>query len=179
MTRTARTPLVGAIVFDRAAEADQVLAEVVAGLRLRGVQVAGLLQHFGLRQPCGKRSMWLEKIASGRVRRFDQQRGPGGTGCLLDGDALARAACDLRDSIRAGADLLVINRFGASEADGGGMRAEIAEAIRLGIPVLTAVRRDLLEDWLGFAGAPTPCLSADPVEVLAWTVAAVALAQAG
>jgi hypothetical protein len=45
--------------------------------------------------------------------------------------------------------------------------------------VLTAVRADLLEDWTGFLGAPSTCLEPDPVVVLGWAAAAVAVNQFG
>ena len=159
---------VAAVVFDRGVDVDAVLGAAIGALRQEGVAVVGLLQSFGERLASGKRSMWLEDLGSGQRRRIDQPRGPGATGCTLDADALASAACDLRRALRAGGDLLVINRFGGSEASGGGLRAEITEALLGDTPLLIAVREDLLEAWESFLGAPAFRLPPQPEALLGW-----------
>ncbi|MCK8784973.1 DUF2478 domain-containing protein [Roseomonas sp. NAR14] len=169
---------VATIAFDRALEVDAVLASTVAALRRKGFAVGGLMQHFGERLPGGKRSMWLEDIGSGERIRIDQPRGAGAISCTLDLDALARAACHLRDAIRSGADLLVVNRFGISEAEGGGMRAEIAEALCSGMPLLIAVRMDLLPAWGEFLGGTPWCLPAQSHAACAWALEAIEAATA-
>ena len=144
-----------AIPFTSKVNIDAVLTEVVVTLRHEGAQVAGLLQRFGEKLPNGKRSMWLQDIASGALRRIDEPRGPGATGARADG--LAHAACDLRRVAKSNADLAVVNRFGKSEAEGRGMRAEMAEVMAAGIPVLIAVRADRLDS----CGPPAPRRSGD------------------
>ena len=157
-----------AVVFGRSVDVDAVLASVVAELRVRRVAVGGLLQHFGERLPSGKRSMWLEDIGSAQRTRLDQPRGPGATGCTLDADALAGAAARLRAAIQSGPAILVVNRYGASEANGGGLRAEIAEAVCSGVPVLIAVRDDMVAAWECFLGAPARCLTPESTAIVAW-----------
>ena len=49
-------------------------------------------------------------------------------------------------------DLLVINRFGKTEAEGGGVRPLIADAVDRGIPVLIAVPWRNIASWRVFAG---------------------------
>ena len=49
--------------------------------------------------------------------------------------------------------LLIVNKFGKIEADGGGLREAIAEAVDLGIPVLVGVPARNLDRWRAFAGA--------------------------
>jgi len=130
--------------------------------------VGGLLQRFGERQSNGKRSMWLDDIASGLELRLDRPRGPGAVACVLDPDALAQGACLLRDAIASGADLLVVNRFGVAEAEGQGMRAEFAEAICSGAAVLVAARQNLLPDLEQFLGAPAQILPASAPHLTDW-----------
>src|SRR3954469_3428966 len=77
------TAKVGVLLYD-AIEVDETLAATVALVRAKGIRVAGLLQRFGATLPNGKRSMWLEDIATGRSIRLDQPRGPGATACVLD-----------------------------------------------------------------------------------------------
>ncbi len=157
-----------AIPFIAGVKIDAVLTEVVITLRHEGAQVAGLLQRFGDLLPNGERSLWLQNTASGALRRIDQPRGSGATGCGLDTDALARAACDLRRVAESGADLVVVNRFGGSEARGRGMRAEIAEVMAAGIPLLVAVPADLLDAWADFIGAPAMLLPPHAHAILSW-----------
>ena len=49
-------------------------------------------------------------------------------------------------------DLVIVNKFGKTECEGGGCRSLIAEAIELNVPVLVAVPVGNLEDWRRFAG---------------------------
>ena len=48
--------------------------------------------------------------------------------------------------------LLVLNKFGKVECDGGGLRDLIASAIDRGIPVIIGVPRRNLDAWRNFAG---------------------------
>ncbi len=157
-----------AIPFTSTVNIDAVLAEVVVTLRHEGGRVGGLLQRFGELLPNGERSMWLQDVASGALRRIDRPHDPGATSCLLDADAPAYAACDLRRVAESNVDLAVVNRFGKSEAEGRGLRAEIAEVMGAGIPLLIAVRVDLLDAWASFLCTPAMLLPPDPQRILAW-----------
>jgi hypothetical protein len=125
---------VGTIRFGSEVEIDGAMSQAVDLLKREGLAVAGMLQHFGERQPGGKRSMWLENVASGAMHRIDLPRGPGASGCVLDARSLARAAAELGQVAHSNADLAVVNRFAKSEADGHGLRAEIAAIVLAGIP---------------------------------------------
>jgi hypothetical protein len=112
--------------------------------------------------------MWLEHVASGAMHRIDQPRGPGAGGCVLDTRGLLDAAADLRQVADSQADIAVVNRFGKSEAEGQGLRDEIAAIVLAGIPLLNAVRDDLLKAWEAFLGRPTVVLPADPAAIRDW-----------
>jgi hypothetical protein len=162
------TAKVGVLLYDTSIEVDEILAASVARIRAQGVAVAGLLQRFGDRLPNGKRSMWLEDIMTGATLRLDVPRGPGAVACMLDPDALAQGACLLQRAATSGADLIVVSRFGNAEADGSGMRAEIAAAICSGAAVLIPVRFSLLDDLEGFLGGPAAVLLPSPVAIADW-----------
>jgi hypothetical protein len=172
---------VGTVVFASGVEIDAALGQAVGLLKRDGLAVAGLLQHFGERQPGGKRSMWLENVASGAMHRIDQPRGPGASGCVLDTSGLVDAAAELRQVADSRADIAVVNRFGKSEAEGQGLRDEIAAIVLAGIPLLIAVRDDLLTAWEAFLGRPTAVLPADPAAIRdwAWTEARARAVPAG
>ncbi len=158
-----------AVVFESGEDADAAMAVAVAMLRHAGVRVGGLLQMFGPAiGPC-RREMNLLVLASGDWIRLDQPLGLEAQGCTLDGDALARAAQALRAAVQARPDLLVVSRFGKQEALGGGMRAEIAEALLSGIPVLVAVRATLRDEWDRFLdGAPSQVLPTCADTIAGW-----------
>ena len=151
-------PRAAAVVFEHSDDANAAMAVAVAALRHAGLRVGGLLQVFGPAVGTCRREMNLLVLASGEWIRLDQPLGPEAQGCILDGDALARAAQALHEAVHARPDLLVVSRFGQQEALGGGMRAEIAEALVSGIPVLVAVRSTLHEEWERFLGAPSQVL---------------------
>jgi hypothetical protein len=163
------TAQVGVLLYDGSIEVDTILAEAVAKIQARDIAVGGLLQFFGERLPNGKRSMWVEDIGSGALIRLDRPRGPGAVACLLDPDALAQAACMLQRAVDSGPQLLVVSRFGNAEADGRGMRAEIADAICSGAAVLIAVKFSLLNDLEGFLGAPAHLLLPSADAIMTWT----------
>lgn len=150
------TARVGVLLYETSAEIDAILTEAVERLRARGVSVGGLLQRFGEPLPNGKYRMWVDNITTGESIRLDRYRGAGASACILDPDALAQAACMLCRIVEARPDLIIVNRFGHAETDGGGMRPEIADAVCSGAAVLLAARftyLDALEDFLG--GPPT------------------------
>ena len=156
------------------------MAETAALLRTRGVPVGGLLQRFGGRLPSGKPSMWLDDVATGAVIRLDQPRGPGATSCTLDPSALASAACLLRNAANSGARVIVVPRFGSVEAEGGGLRMEIAEAVLSGAVVIIGVRPALLPDFEQFLGSPGTTLRPCAAAIAGWAahIAGASLADA-
>lgn len=168
LTASSAAARVGVLIYDATLDVDAIFQGVVDNLRAQGRRVGGLMQRFGERQPSGKRSMFLRDVASGRELRIDAPRGPGAVACVLDPDALAEAACLLRLATEDRADLLLVNRFGAAEVDGQGMRAELAEAICSGAPVLVAVRGNLLAALERFLGTPAHVLPPSIAAVTAW-----------
>nr|WP_294506892.1 DUF2478 domain-containing protein [uncultured Rhodopila sp.] len=150
---------------------DAIVSEAVDRLRARGVKVAGLLQRSGGAAPGGKRAMWVEDIGTGQMIRLDQPRGPGAIACTFDTGALAQAAYLLQTAVESGAELLVVNRFGSVEAEGRGLRPEIAAAICSGLAVLIPVRASLLPELQAFLGGSATCLPASVRPIEAWAEA--------
>ena len=73
------------------------------------------------------------------------------SGCRLDPDRLASLATRLAAAIEAGADLVIINRFGRSEAEGKGLIDLIPQALDADIPVLIAVPEQRFAAWIRFS----------------------------
>ena len=158
-----------AVVYGPGDDVDAALSAAVETLQRAGRRVGGLLQRFGARVGPDKREMLLQVLPGGAMIRLNDPRGSGVQGCILDTDALARAAMAFRQAALDRPDLLLAGRFGKEEAAGGGMRAEIAETLLAGVPLLVPVRADLLADWQAFLGAPAEVLPPDTAAILAWT----------
>ncbi len=166
---SATAPLrTAAVVYEPDDDVDAALAFSVDTLCRAGLTVGGLLQRFGEPIAPGKREMLLRILPGHETIRLNDPRGSGVQGCILDTDALARAAMAFRRAALARPDLLLASRFGKEEAAGGGMRAELAEALMAGVPVLVPVRINLLPSWRDFLGEPADELPPKADAILSW-----------
>jgi hypothetical protein len=168
---------VGVLLYDTSVEIDAILTEAVERIRARDLSVGGLLQRFGEQLANGKYRMWVDDITTGESIRLDKPRGAGASACILDPDALAQAACMLRRTTETRPDLIIVNRFGHAEADGGGMRREIADAVCSGAVVLVAARFTYLDALAEFLGEPPMVLASSAAAIADWVHHAVATGQ--
>ena len=157
-----------AVAYGPADDVDTALANAVEVLLRAGRRVGGLLFRRGEQNAAGKRDMFLRVLPDGETIRLSDRRGPGVQGCALDAHALSLATMAFRTGALARPDLLVADRFGKQEAAGGGLRAELAEALLAGVPLLVPVRTELLADWERFLGEPGEVLPPDADAILAW-----------
>jgi nucleoside-triphosphatase THEP1 len=136
-----------AVLYGPNDDVDTLLADFAQSLLNTGVRVGGIVQH-NVRDGSGKKiGMEAFDLAAGRAISICQPLGSGSMACKLDASGLAEAAMAVRRAISDGVDLIVVNKFSKQEASGGGLRAELAEAIISEIPVLTAVPEKCLADW--------------------------------
>jgi hypothetical protein len=159
-----------AVVYADGVHPDRVLRQALAPLRERGVPLAGLLQveeePVADSHPCDMR---LEELAGGDVVRLAEYRGRHARGCRLDVGVLTELAEAVQSSLQVDEPrLLVINKFGKVEADGGGLREAIGDAVALGIPVLVGVPLRNLESWRAFAGDLATELVPDVAAIGRW-----------
>ena len=166
---------VGVVVYDPPVDGGAVLNDALSLLTERGVPVGGLRQRIGEKEPGRRASMWVDHLETGRSVRIDRPRGLGARACVLDPEALAEAARWLRETIERRPAVIAVNRFGHSEAEGDGMRGELADAILSGAVVVLAVRRGLLADLVGFLGEAPVVLASEPRVVVAWVEAQLAV----
>jgi len=146
---------------------DEFLAAVARHLRMEGVELAGAIQeNAGDKAACAAMTL----VDLGSSGRFDisQDLGPEALGCRLDPRGLAEAENPIVAAINCGPDLIILNKFGKAEADGGGLRNAFVRAIEIGIPVLTAVRPPYAESWARFHGGLAVALPPDFAAVHAW-----------
>lgn len=147
---------------------ETLLREVVRVLKAEGVPIGGVIQH-DVRGDAGRIcQMELEDVASGRRIPLSQDLGSGSISCGVDSGGLAEAAVAIRGAVDAGVQLVVINKFGTQEVEGGGLRTEMGFVVAAGVPLLTAVGERYLAQWQEFTGGEATLLAPDLSAVLGW-----------
>lgn len=141
---------VAAVRYEAGFDIDDILLQAVDGLRAKGLRVGGVLQRSERSTVSLCAQNHVIDILTGKTARITQERGSGSRGCKLDPRGLAEMSCCVTDAIAARADLIVLNKFGRAESEGGGLRGCISDAVSAGIPVLTAVREPYVSQWRAF-----------------------------
>lgn len=159
---------VAAIVYDNEAYPEALFRQIVDTCRAAGIATAGVLQHLAFAGADRRCDVLLEDLATGHRTALFENRGPGARGCRLDEAALAKATARVEGSLENRPDVLILNKFGKVECDGGGLRDLIAKAIDRGIPVVIGVPRRNLESWRSFVGEFAVELSDQMEEVARW-----------
>lgn len=157
--------------------ADRVLEAVARRLTAMGHRVEGFIQHAEKDegQCCGV--VDLEDIATGKRWQIMQALGTHARGCRLDFNALSEAAIFAEAHIGARPDLLILNRFGKGEEQGGGLRSVFEAAFVAGVPILTSVKQPYRDGWQAFSGGLSEPLQADAEAVLTWSCKAIGEAR--
>lgn len=145
-------PALLALVYTDAAGADRVLTRLAMAMLEKEVRLAGLVQHNAPRPGRSRCDMVLEELGSGRHIAISQDRGPEARGCMLDVSQLLTASLMVEDSLTQEPELVILNKFGKSESEGGGFRPLISTVIGSGIPLVIAVPWRNIESWRAFAG---------------------------
>ncbi|MFB2594940.1 DUF2478 domain-containing protein [Paracoccus sp. p4-l81] len=160
---------------------DALLADLARRLQAQGLRLSGAVQHnqAGPHSPCLHMDLRLlsPDHAGDPVIRISQMRGVEARGCRLDSDGLERAvgliAADLARA-SASRDLVVLNKFGKHEAEGGGLRPVIAQAIEADLPVIIKVSAEAVPAFLDFVGDLAQELPHDGQSLFDWCLAQVA-----
>lgn len=161
--------MLGYLVPTGRGEGDRLLAEVAAELATRGMPIAGAVQFNIDTDPDRRCHMDLSLIGEDRLVRISQERGKHASGCRLDPQGLVEAVHRVEAALRGrAAALVIINKFGARECEGGGFREVIGEALAVGIPVLTTVSPGHLADFLAFAGGMAEEIAPTHDRAVAW-----------
>jgi nucleoside-triphosphatase THEP1 len=163
---------VAAVLNDGPGDVDALLAEVVDTLRAQGRRVNGLLMTFpDARDGCAG-TMVMVDLANGDEYLVSQPMGRDSRACRANPQGFAQASVVLRRALATPPELVVLNRFGSLEAEGGGFRAELLDLMVAGQPLLTAVSPKHLEAWREFVGGPAE-LPADRQAILDWVARVV------
>ncbi|MBA3909473.1 MAG: 3-dehydroquinate dehydratase [Rhodobacter sp.] len=148
---------------------DRLLAKVAARLSDDGVRVVGAL-HPTAEDSDGSTcncDLWL--LPDGPKVRITQDLGAGSTACRMDAGAMEDAVgLATTRFVASGADIVVLNKFGLSEAEGRGFRSLIAEALGRGVPVLTGLSETHRAAFERYADGMAIALPPDEEAILAW-----------
>jgi len=162
MDSNSASGLCGAVVYGDGINANAVLECFAREQAALGYRVLGLVQRRASEdRPCAG-DVILYDLAGDESYLVSQRLGEGSSCCSVDPSGVAEASIVLRRALEAPLDLLVVNKFGKLEADGGGFLAEITVAIAAGVPVLTSVHHRHADRWADYTGefgtaiAPTP-----------------------
>lgn len=148
---------------------DALIAGAVERLAPHGLRLAGTVQTDVPREGRTLCDMDLTVLPDGPVFRINQDRGEAARGCRLDGGALEEAVVAVAARM-AGAEVLVVNKFGKLEAQGRGYVPLIAEAMARDMTVLVGVNGLNLPDLLAFCDGMATALPADPDAIADWVI---------
>lgn len=148
---------------------DRLLATVTARLAQDGVRMVGALRAAAPGGGSGPCDSDLRLLPDGPLVRITQDLGAGSGACRMDAGALEDAVGLVTARLAAeGADLVVLNKFGLSEAEGRGFRTLIGEALGRGIPVLIGVPQTHRVAFETFAQDMATDLHPNPDALIAW-----------
>jgi hypothetical protein len=152
-----------ALVYEKDQDPDAILRDFASDLKARGLRAVGMVQAG----QCADSSLSAVLLDSGETLLLADDSDPAAS-CRLDVARLQHAGDRVAAALDAGADLLVINRFGKRERNGHGLIYLIARALDAGTPVVIAVSSDRLPDWIKFAGDMTVKLACDRHTLDSW-----------
>lgn len=166
--------MLAAIVYQPGCAIDELVLAVANRLQSEGVRLRGVVQENAGSTLCA--AMTLVDLATGERVPISQDLGAEAQACRLDPRGLAEVTARLDAAVDGDFDLLVLNKFGKAEADGGGLRSTFARALGAGKPVLSCVREPYLEAWSRFHGGLAADLPPRQDAVVAWCRQAIGTA---
>lgn len=163
-----------AVVYGAGDDPDALFTAFAGDLRRSGRRVVGVIQ---VGRSCRSEDPRLGAVVlpEGELVSLAEDARTCAVGCRLDAAQLAGVATRLCNAMTDGSDLVIINRFGRTEAEGRGLADLIIRALKADIPVLIAVpehrfaalikfsdgmnvrlacRRDALDRWWRSLGGP-------------------------
>lgn len=148
-------PIAAAILDDGSVDVDGLLARIACQQRRAQRRVRGVVMtHPDGAAGCAG-AMVLLDLDTLDEYLVSQPLGTASTSCRADPQGFARASEVFRRALAESPDLVISNRFGGLEAEGGGFRAELLELLVRGVPLLTVVAQRHLDAWLLFTGGAT------------------------
>lgn len=165
-------PLVVGVVYERGEPIREVMKGFVESLQSQGIDVHGILQETPTEvnvpaESCGVDAIDIKTHSKVELVRPTQYELDNKI-CSLDLSRLAEAAQILRRAISQNADIVVVEKFGKHEKDGGGLSDDLMAVISEPIPTVVSVPKDELASWNAFTGGMDVQLGCDLQALLTW-----------
>ncbi len=141
---------VAALVYGRRDQPDRLLQAFAEDLIEAGYRPAGVIQ-LDHRQPWQDARGRLTTLPDGEIIELAHDFGAPTSGCRPAAGQMSAARRKLDAAITAGADLVIINRFGRMEAGGHGFADAIRDAVAAEIPVVITVPELRFSTWTHFS----------------------------
>jgi len=140
---------VASIVYGVGDDPDRLLIEFANDLARSGFRPVGVAQR-GHNCHSTSPGLGVVTLPNGNVISLVDDRTRDIAACRLENERLEDLAKQLTASIEGGADLIIVNRFGHSEAEGRGLVDLISQALNADIPLLIAVSERRFPTWIRF-----------------------------
>lgn len=163
--------MLGVVTVPGRGAADVLLARVAERLAAAGWSLGGAVQVNRDHAVAGRKChMDLHVLGTGQVVCISQDLGAGSRGCRLDAAGLEEAVglAEARLAAEPRPRLVILNKFGKREMEGGGFRPLIGRALEMGVPVLTAVGEGNRPGFEGFAEGLAETIGPSEAEALDW-----------
>ncbi|MFP7674679.1 DUF2478 domain-containing protein [Marivita sp. S0852] len=150
-------------------ETDRLLQSVVARLKHDKVRLLGAVRAPDPGSSDAHCESTLSLLPDGPRVRITQDLGAGSSACRMDAGALEEAVGVATVRLASdGADLVILNKFGLSEAEGRGFRGLIADALAQDIPVLVGLSDTHRAAFETFADGMATQVAPDDTAILEW-----------
>ena len=165
-------PPIAGIVYERGAPIRDVMKAFVQKLKAGGINVHGILQETPKHMDpdadgCGVDAIDIktgDHVALVRPTQYELDNKI----CSLDVSRLAEASMILRRALEEHADIVVVEKFGKHEKDGGGLSDDLMAVMAEHIPTVVSVPKDELASWQRFTGELGTTLDCDSAQIWAW-----------
>jgi nucleoside-triphosphatase THEP1 len=167
---------IAAVIYGEGAYPDQIFHQLARDLQAQGFSLGGTIQRDHSRPGRSRCDMSLEELTTGTIIGLSEDRGKDARGCRIDQNGLMQAAALITKSLEQETlDLLIINKFGKVESEGGGLRSVIGEAVAREIPLLVGVSHRNLDAWNAFAGSYCQRIAPERAAVESWVKAKLSI----
>lgn len=158
-------PRIAAIRYAPGQSTRPVLDAFASELHRRGLAVHGLVQEATPGHGMDAIDLHSgQRIALKRPTRYEVDHKL----CSLNLSQLAEATMALRRALDDRADIAIVERFGKTERDGGGLADDLLALMAGGVPTVVTVPEEELDAWARFSGGLGDVLECRLEALLAW-----------
>ena len=158
-------PRIAAIRYAPGQPVRDVLDGFIAHLKGLGVEARGLVQERAAGHGMDAIDIRTgERIPLKRPSQYEMDKGL----CSLNLSQLAEATMVLRRALEENAEAVLVERFGKTERDGGGLADDLLALMAAGVPTVVSVPEEEMDAWKRFSGGLGVVLPCELDALTAW-----------